>query len=287
MFQGSIDFASRTRVLGWVYCTRWSLVGARVHAFVDDYCVGTGIVGLFRQDLVQAGIGDGLGGFDFSIALDPAHDPRTVHIRVEDGNALIRQPGTCLEPRAVIGIAQRWGARDLSALFWMRARGWLLPEQFEILRDLADFGVCRQRFEPAIDHAESAARERALNAAGPLLELLMFAAVTPACVTGLSVAQLPKLRQKLLASIPLADPIVGLWAQTKSSLRIIEGSHRGSATRELGAGIEYEFGDDTLLWAHLECQITAPLGGISTPLTAFFVNAPGSFAANAAARDPE
>lgn len=105
MFRGNIDFASRTRIEGWVYCARSTLVGARIYAFVGDHCVGSGIADLFRQDLVEAGIGDGFGGFKFPIVMEKTEDPRTLHIRVEDGNAIIRQPGARLAP-AVGELAQ-------------------------------------------------------------------------------------------------------------------------------------------------------------------------------------
>ncbi len=55
MIQGHIDFVSRVRVEGWVASRDIPMRGQRVLAFVDETCVGGGLVDVFRQDLADAG----------------------------------------------------------------------------------------------------------------------------------------------------------------------------------------------------------------------------------------
>jgi hypothetical protein len=273
MFLGNIDFASRTHVEGWVYCARLSLVGARVHAFVDDHCVGTGIVDLYRQDLVEAGVGDGLGGFSFSISLDPSEDPRMLHIRVEDGNALIRQPASRLASRQQIASAIRARALDPEAVSWMRARAWLTQAQHDTLQTLIAYGVCKQSLHAPVTNAGDAKTWHELVV--EMLEVFMFARVMPRVLTELTLVEFTKQRHNLCTDFPAAAPIIGLWSRQKNCLNVVEGSHLNPLSDD-GArgGIEYEFGDDEMLWINVDCQLSVPIGGANAAVTAIIPSRP-------------
>jgi hypothetical protein len=271
VIRGNIDAVSRTRVEGWMYSEQVSLTGARVLAFVDDDCVGTGVVDLFRQDLVDARLGDGMAGFSFPISLAPSQDPRMLDVRLEGSDALIRQRASRSVPRDDIGAKMRRAPRDPQSLSWMRARGWLTADQYDALRVLGEFGVYGQRVRPG-------AAEQIARSAGELLELMMFNAVTPLVHTGLAarelVGELASERRSVLGLFPDAVPVIGLWAPQPCCLNVIEGSHLMPLEEPAVGGIDYEFGGDSLLWINLDCKYTVPTGGITVLLTAIIPGRP-------------
>lgn len=266
MFRGNIDFASRTRIEGWVYCSRWSLVGARVHAFIDDECVGSGIVELFRRDLVEAGVGDGMGGFNFAISLDEDQDPRRLHIRVEDGNAIVRQPGSQLcSDRGDVGVRNRLSPTRLD---WMLERGWMSPGQHRVLSALGEFGVARERLGPITGEDPAMAARSALEGSRDTFELLFLSGVSMTIRPDLTQADLGKECRALRRAFPDGPPVIAICAPAASSLMIVEASHLQDPPMRSGGGVEYEFGPDQLLWLNLECAIHAPTGGLAAPLWA-------------------
>jgi hypothetical protein len=272
MFRGNIDFASRTRVEGWVYCERQSLVGARVHAFVEDACVGTGRVELFRQDLVEAGVGDGRGGFSFAVALDDAQDPRCLHIRVEEGNAIIRQPGSRLAPAQVVPSESAGGLHGPDALAWMFSRGWITQHQLQALKQLQAFGVYQQPLpEPWADPDSDTDWQPLLRMTAELFELAAFGAVASAVRTDLAWEALERERRQLQAQFPQVPPLIALWAPQVSALRVVEGSHTDASVLDAlpGSAIEYQFGPETLLWIDLRCWVKVPTAGLGSGLVAF------------------
>lgn len=263
MFRGNIDFASRTRIEGWVHCSRWSLVGARVHAFIDEACVGSGVVDLFRQDLVTAGVGDGLGGFNFAICLQESQDPRSLHIRVEDGNAIIRQPGSRLVLSRADGSAGRRWTGEVMALPWMLSRGWITVEQLPILKDLAQFGVHQQPIEPITpDVMDSNSLETLSRSAGQIMELLAFAPVTAVVQMGLAEGEFARQRRRLHAAFPSSPPVIALLSPRPSCLNVVEASHVSDTGlgAPIAGGVDYDFGPNQLLWINLDCDIRIPTG---------------------------
>jgi hypothetical protein len=265
MFRGNIDFVTRTHIEGWVYCTRLTLVGARVHAFVDDECVGSGVVDLFRQDLVEAGVGDGLGGFNFAITLSESHDPRELHIRVEDGNAIVRQPGSRVLPIHTADLIRTSPLGNSDSLEWMRARGWLIASQMRLLQILSIFGVHKQRITvPVRDSDGTEYWQFLIQGAKETLELVAFRSLEPAVRDCLTTMDLTKARAKLHAAFPTSPPVVALFGREKGCVNVVEGSHTHTAPVRLSAegGIDYEFGDGVLLWLNLDCAFSIPIGGL-------------------------
>jgi hypothetical protein len=277
MFRGNIDFASWSRIEGWVYCERLSLVGAQVHAFVGDECVGSGVADLFRQDLVEAGVGDGFGGFNFAISLDKSQDPRTLHIRVEDGNAIIRQPGARLAP-AVGNLAQNTFAGNPQPLYWMLGRGWLSKGQFRILNALSVFGVVKQRLvEPLSESLDQESDQQLLRNTTAILELLALTALTASLHADFAPADFARQRERLHAEFPTSPPVIAIAAQRENSINVAEGSHilPGGAQEAAGGGADYEFGPNLLLWVNLDCKIRFPTGGLVSAVAAFVPNRKG------------
>jgi hypothetical protein len=264
MFRGNIDFVSRTRIEGWVYCTHWSLVGAQVHAFIDDECVGTGLVDLFRQDLVTAGVGDGRGGFNFAITLEDFHDPRELHIRVADGNAIVRQPGSRVLPPDPAELLRSARGGSVESLEWMKARGWINEKQSRVLRSLTALGAYQETLDVPCEASQGPFDTSAMRDAAEILELLAFRPVNVAVQAQLGPSDLASLRTRLNAQFPMTPPVVALTARERCCVNVLEGSHR--ERRPLrpteGGGIAYEFGPQSLLWINLDCELVVPVGGL-------------------------
>jgi hypothetical protein len=253
-----------------MYSDKVPLAGARVLAFVHDDCVGSGLVEVFRTDLLAAGIGDGVAGFSFPIYLKPSHDQRVLDVRLDGSNALIGQAGACLISRDEIGAEQRRKPRDPLSLSWMLARGWLTQEQYEALRLLGQFGAYSHRLRFSSDDPTDPGRwQEVAEVAGAMLQLHMHIDVTPVARTDVRGDELPDLRGHLHAEFPAVAPVIGLWAPCTSCLNVVEGSHLHARTDSASGGIDYEFGDDRLLWINLDTAISVPTGGLTSTAIAF------------------
>jgi len=270
MIRGHIDSVSRSRVEGWVYSDRVPLAGARVLAFVHDDCVGSGLVEVFRTDLVAAGIGDGVAGFGFSIYLKPSHDHRVLDIRLDGSNALIRQAGTCLIPREDIGAEQRRKPHDPLSMSWMLARGWLTQEQYEALRQLGQFGAYSQALRLTnADTTDPGRWQEVADVAGELLQLQMHINVATVIRADVQGHDLQELRPHMHAEFPGIAPVIGLWTPSNCCLTVVEGSHLHARADSPSGGIDYEFGGDRLLWINLDTAFSFPTGGLTSGLIAF------------------
>ena len=99
MIQGHIDSVTRSKIVGWMHSDTVSLSGVYLVAFIDEERVGGGDLGIYREDLLRAGIGDGRGGFSFPIELNSAQDVHAVEIRIQGGNLCLRQADTAIVAR--------------------------------------------------------------------------------------------------------------------------------------------------------------------------------------------
>jgi len=226
---------------------------------------------LFRQDLVEAGVGDGFGGFNFSISLEKFQDPRTLHIRVDDGNAIIRQPGSRLAP-ASGELPKNTFAGNPQALYWMLERGWLTKGQFRILNALSVFGIVGQRLVESVGETIDPERDQQfLRNTTAILELLAFTDVTTSLRNGFTEADFAKECERLHAAFPTSPPVIALSAQYRNSLNVVEGSHilKDASREATGGGVDYEFGPNLLLWINLDCEISFPTGGLISAVAAF------------------
>ncbi|WP_062014944.1 hypothetical protein [Aureimonas sp. AU4] len=270
MIRGHIDLATRARVEGWIHCDQLPLAGARVLAFHDETCVGGGRVDVFRQDLADAGLGDGCVGFGFPVALRSDQDPRVLDVRLEGGTLLLKQGACALSPREATGADRRRQGRDPAALSWMLARGWLDQRRHDALRGLARFGAhpLQLQIERRGRDAASVCDEVALEAAD-LIEFHLHTAIDCEIREDVRAGDLTAIRREVRASFPFSPPVIGLWAPGPHHLDLVEGSHLSDGEAEAGAGVEYAFGGRTLLLADLDAAIGFRGGDAPTPFTAF------------------
>ncbi|KAB0679033.1 hypothetical protein [Aureimonas leprariae] len=257
MIRGHIDFVSRTRVEGWIASDRLNLTGARVLAFVDEACIGGGTVDRFRQDLADAGLGDGVAGFRFPIAPEPWHDTRVLDVRLEGGSVLLKQGEACLAPRGAVGEDRKRQGRDPATLAWMRARGWLDQGHYEALRLLAEFGVYAQPLRFSAKALSEAARcDEAALAAADIVELHLLQPAELEIREDLGAADLLAIGQGLRAAFPHVAPVIGLWAERRREIDVVEGAHTSGAPLAAGGGIRHAFGGRDLLMLDLDGRFT-------------------------------
>jgi hypothetical protein len=261
MIRGHVDFVSRTRIEGWLYSERLPLSGARVLAFEGDDCVGAGRIEVFREDLHRAGLGDGIAGFSFFIQLKPDHNPRTVHVQLEGSDLVLRQVGSLIAPPAAAGYSRR-GPRAVQTLSWMLGCGWLTQGQYDALRLLGQFGAYRQSLRGASDPTQR------LSVVGALLQLHAQMDVIPEPYEELWGEDLAPLGAVLEERFPGVAPVIALWAPWTTTLNYCEASHLESG-RDDYSGIDYDFGDDVLLWLNLDGDFHVPTGGFTCPITAY------------------
>lgn len=269
MIQGHIDFVSRVRVEGWVASRDIPMRGQRVLAFVDETCVGGGPIDVFRQDLADAGLGDGFVGFRIPVALEPWHDTRLLDIRLEGSAFLLKQGRACLAARESVGEDRRRQGRDPESLSWMLARGWIDQLQYDALRLLGQLGVHTQILPPAFSHLEPRRRcdEAALIAAG-LLELHLLQPMALEIRENCSIEDLTAIRAELRETFPAAPPVIGLWSPRRGTVALEEGAHHGGMA-EGASLIEHGFGDREILILNLDTTPSLPRGGGADRFIAF------------------
>jgi hypothetical protein len=241
MIRGHIDFVSRGRVEGWIFCEKLALTGQTVLAFVDEQCVGGGPIARFRQDLFDAGLGDGVVGFGFPVALEAWHDPRTLDVRLDGSSLQLKQSDARLVPRESVGEDRRRQDRA----------------EYEALRTLGEFGAHVQalRLEARARKAAELVEAVAL-VAGEELELFLMQPIEIEIVEDAKPADLAGIRREIRETFPFVPPVVGLWAKTRLHVNIVEGSHHDGAGGRAVGGVEYGFGERHLLMLDLDAGHT-------------------------------
>lgn len=278
MIRGHIDFVSRDRVEGWIASERLRLTGAKVLAFVDETCVGGGTVDIFRQDLADAGLGDGVVGFRIPIALEPGQDVKVLDVRLDGGSVLLKQSRSCLVPREAVGEDRRRQGRDPASLSWMLARGWLSQAHYDALRLLSQFGVYGQKLAPSALRDPLARCDEMALAAADLIELHMLQPVELEIREGVRPADLADIRREVRVAFPFVPPVIGLWAPKLRQIDVVEGAHRHGPPTQAGGAVEYAFGDRNLLLVDLDGELSfANVGGMADQAFAAFVPSPPQF----------
>ena len=107
MIRGAIEVANATLVQGWLYCSFRSLGDETVLAFIGSRCIGAGKIELLREDLRAAGLGDGLAGFSFKVALPPATSAASIVVKLEGSDLLLMQRDATIESRLELVAARR------------------------------------------------------------------------------------------------------------------------------------------------------------------------------------
>ena len=91
MIRGAIESVTRNRVFGWIWSPDFALNGRTVLAFLDDVCIGAGKIDGFRQDLKDAGLGDGQAGFNFNLTYPNHLDAPRVVVKIEGSDVVLVQ----------------------------------------------------------------------------------------------------------------------------------------------------------------------------------------------------
>jgi hypothetical protein len=251
MLRGAIDLIHPERVGGWMYSEAGSVRGATVLAFVDEHCVGSGRIELFRQDLVDAGLGDGFLGFSFPITPPTPGDACRVVVRLDGSDPVFVQRDAAISARS--------GPDRLSPMMhtvesveWMRSSGWLDPSEYTFMRYIIQIG--------AYDHSllrrksttdKSTDLMDPLVAAQPLLNLLCLKNVKVTEMV-LRVEEPEQFVELILQRTGRMLPVVALTSAQAGVLAIVEGSHLDSQTdHSMMGAIEYPYGPDRLLFLNL------------------------------------
>jgi hypothetical protein len=262
MIRGAIENVSRNRVFGWVWSAEGKVEGRTVLAFLDETCVGAGKVEGFRQDLKDAGLGDGNAGFNFDITYpNPADAPRVV-VKLEGSDALLVQRRSRIMPPGAGAAAQRPARQQtsLSSLQWMRARGWLSQSDYDFLRFFRQLGVYDRSLVVPQDRPDRTAPEL-LDAFETARGLLLLQRMDEAEVRREKLAAPRDWRRLAEAQEAAAGPgaVIALWAADRGRLPVVEASHLQAGLvapdAEPPAGVDYAIGPDRLLFLDARCVL--------------------------------
>lgn len=275
MLRGAIEVAQATRVAGWIFAETMAMRGKTVLAFVDGRCVGAGQVECFRQDLLDAKLGDGYCGFDFAVNLDESDSVGALIVRLQHSDVSLLQESS----RVLSSDGDSTGAVDLGAIqpssvSWMMDRGMLEQQEYDFLKAIHTIGAYERglrvprrvgseaghtRIEPSHTRIEPDV------AAHDLISLLMMTE------TRVSRAGIGSLYDLALHSYG-AVPVYAIWGQERGRISLDERSHLAGRSGEFvlpappPGGIDYSFGPDRLLFIHRDCRLAArgpaPASGI-------------------------
>lgn len=265
MIRGYIEQVTQEIVSGWLYSEAFSVRDRRVLAVLDQETLGVGRIEHFRQDLADAGLGDGFLGFHFRVRPLQEEEMPRVAIRLEGGDALLLQRrsrvaapggeagGAAAGPAAAPVVPRR----AESSLRWMQARGWLNEFETDFIRLLEGFGVYVHALEetPGTDTAASPE-----EAAAALFSLFAMSATRTARHAIASVDEMAGVVARAAEAgeaegRPL--PVHALWCSAPGRLGIAEASHLDPAGTTPGAGealTDYAYGPDRLLFLHQGCR---------------------------------
>lgn len=138
MLRGHIEQIIDGVISGWVFHPRESLRGHAILAFDHDECIGAGEIGRFREDLRDAGLGDGHLGFE--ICCDPAtvSAARLLNVRLQDSDFLMLHASAAalIQPRPTDEY-HPFSPAEEDRLQWLGRHGWLTQGQLAFARALS------------------------------------------------------------------------------------------------------------------------------------------------------
>lgn len=273
MLRGAIENVTRNRVYGWIWSPDASLAGRTVLAFLDEACVGSGKLGDFRQDLKDAGLGDGHAGFNFDLTYpNPADAPRVV-VKLEGSDVILMQRRSRIMPPGA-GAAPARAARQLpslSSLQWMRARGWLSQSDYDFLRFFRQLGVYERSLVVPQERPDRG-EPQLLDPMETARSLLMLHRMEEVEVRREALSA-PRDWRRLAETQEGANgpgAMVALWSRNRARIPVVEGSHvQGTLLApdaEPPAGVDYALAPDRLLFLDARCALrpaaSFPPGGV-------------------------
>jgi hypothetical protein len=252
MIIGAIEEVEPNAIAGWIHSRSANLRDATVLAYLDGKCVGSGRVGLFREDLQAAGLGDGHLGFRFGITVPRASDALRVTVTLEGCEAMLLQAdvhvGSRLTPRPasefVAGVLPPEPVRA-----WRRDRGWLDAGTADLLATLEGFG--------AVTLPIDASRQAPADCARDLIEAVTMA---PVEIVTVDLGPIKGMRARLLdPAAPWANTgLFVLSAERRLTLRVVEMADCSPETlleeADLAGALDYPVDHRSLLavrrWVH-------------------------------------
>ena len=259
MLKGAIDHISPNEIGGWIYSATASLRNHTVLAFIDDACIGAGRVELYREDLADAGLGDGFLGFKFPVNLASVEEAPLVVVKLEGSDAVIIQPSARLVRRTLSRPCTIVTARTLASIEWMRARAWLDQTEYDFLRMMFRFGV----YDLSLRQGKPGERSGGNGLRDPLVGAQdMFDLL---CNTRTEVAtdvltqdsgwrsQVERFQEGA------TEPIIAVWSPQRASISLAEGSHQDAAHTpsddDIVGAVDYAVAPDRLLFIDLRCRL--------------------------------
>jgi hypothetical protein len=269
MIRGAIEVADENRVSGWVYCGEKSLRNETVLAFVGSHCVGAGRVDLFRQDLLDAKLGDGYCGFDFPVHLSEPGQAEQMIVRLQFSDAALLQSGCRISgPRRLEPVAMdsrpNLGAIDPASVLWMLDRGMLDQPESDFLKAMHTIGAYKRVLRQP---KRSAAVEPPRVEPEPLVQdLIALFHLSDVRLVRTNVASISDINTHADLLRRSASPVIALWSRDICRISLEERSHLGGrrdglaiSSSPVPGGIDYSFGPDSLLFVHRDCSF-APRG---------------------------
>jgi hypothetical protein len=283
MIRGAIEVAQKTRVAGWIFSASGTLRDKTVLAFVAGRCVGSGKVDLFRQDLLDAKLGDGYCGFDFAVRLADGEPVGSLIVRLQFSDMALIQSTSRV---AGMNDAPDQGGADLGTIkpesvSWMMDRGMLEQAEYDFLKAIQSAGAYERGLRigkrgAATPDSNAQGRLDAATVVAEMLSLFALSEVKVVRQTTQAVSELVANPASLRRS-PM--PVLALWSQDRGRILLEERSHlsgrptSGPIAEPSAGSIEYSFGPDRLLFLHRDCRFaargTAPASGVTV-----FVAAP-------------
>lgn len=277
MIRGAIEVAQKTRVAGWLYSATGNLRDKTVLAFVGSRCVGAGKVDIFRQDLLDAKLGDGYCGYDFPVRLAEGETAGAVIVRLQFSDMALIQPASRIagaDDRLV--ESAELGAIPPASVSWMMDRGMLEQPEYDFLKCVQTAGAYERGLRAAKRGAGPEAAGR-LDPAAVAQELLGLVLLTEAPVICTTLAAVSELTANPAVLRQAGAPVVALWSQERGRLLLEERSHlagraaAGPVAAPQAGSIEYSFGPDRLLFLHRDCRFAAAGPAPASGITVFTV----------------
>jgi hypothetical protein len=266
MIRGAIEIAETTRVAGWLFCEAEPLRDKTILAFVGGRCVGAGKIDRFRQDLLDAGLGDGCCGFDIPVWLNEGESAAALIVQLQFSDMALLQPSSrVLGPEvAVRPSGPDFGAVDPKSVSWMMDRGMFDQGEYDFLKAMHNVGAYERALRgPKRGAGQDSAPADPEAVARDLLSLFHLA---DRRVVGTSVMSVSDLSSHAALLLGAASPVLALWSRERGRISLEERSHLGGPRDALAigtaprpGGIDYSFGPDRLLLVHRDCSF-APRG---------------------------
>ncbi len=273
MIRGAIEVAQKARVAGWLYSATEPLRDKTVLAFIGARCVGSGKVDRFRQDLLDAKLGDGYCGFDFPVRLADGEGAGSVIVRLQFSDMALIQPASRVAGADdQSAVAAELGAIPPASVSWMMDHGMLEQPEYDFLKCVQTAGAYERGLRAGKRGAGSDGTSGRLDAETVAREMLGLVLLSDARVVRTAVAGVSELAANPAVLRRAGGPVAALWSAERGRILLEERSHLGGRAADGGVAepqpgsIEYSFGPDRLLFLHRDCRFAAlgpaPASGI-------------------------